>query len=293
MTRNGRVPWLTPIEEQKYLDDMVWKRETHKSHGTKLLETYSYLSSEGKLLDYLDSLLKKNGVKYHEPNFRDIFEKIYDFELVAESGLFQVGKNGSLKYLASPETPISFMTVHKSKGLEADNVVLLNFQNATLGFPNKIADDPILRLVLTAPEDYPYAEERRLLYVAMTRTKNRVFILTDSKRPSEFFKEFTPSQSVFILANGNTTQEHVKCPRCKTGTLLVRKNDESNRYFVGCSNYPQCDYKVQDTSALTTQHICPACGGFMVKRRGKFGQFYGCTNYPTCQHTEQINKSSV
>lgn len=95
----------------------------------------------------------------------------YDLELVAESGLFQVGKNGSLKYLASPETPISFMTVHKSKGLEADNVVLLNFQNATLGFPNKIADDPILRLVLTAPEDYPYAEERRLLYVAMTRTK--------------------------------------------------------------------------------------------------------------------------
>lgn len=181
----------------------------------------------------------------------------------------------------------------KSKGLEADNVVLLNFQNATLGFPNKIADDPMLRLVLTAPEDYPYAEERRLLYVAMTRTKNRVFILTDSKRPSEFFKEFTPSQSVFILANGNTTQEHVKCPRCKTGTLLVRKNDESNRYFVGCSNYPQCDYKVQDTSVLTTQHICPECGGFMVKRRGKFGQFYGCTNYPTCQHTEQINKSSV
>lgn len=212
----------------------------------------------------------------------------FDLELVAESGLFQISKNGSIKYLASPETPIRFLTIHKAKGLEADNVVLLNFQNATLGFPNKIADDPMLRLVLTAPEDYPYAEERRLLYVAMTRTRNRVFVLTDSKKPSEFFKEFTPSQSVFILAKGNTTEEQVKCPRCKTGTLLVRKNDGSNKYFVGCSNYPQCDYTVQDTSVLTTRRICPDCGGFLIKRRGKFGQFYGCTNYPACQHTEQI-----
>lgn len=528
ISKDGHLPWLTPIEEQKYLDDMAWKRAAHNSHGTKLLETYSYLSSEGKLLDYLDSLLRKNGVEYREPNFQDIFEKVYekesdryfsefislcctfislfkskgykpedlpslysgdglfqrlffrkrtelfkqillplliayegnlrengaidfadminsateqvgggfrvhpyqyiiideyqdisyvryklikaildqtgakllcvgddwqsiyrfagsditlfthfqeyfgpsailrleqtyrnaqqlideagrfvmrnpeqlrktlrspktldypitfmcydttpfptlrrimdkiiagfgpqasimllgrtnfDLELVAESGLFQISKNGNIKYLASPETPIRFLTVHKAKGLEADNVVLLNFQNATLGFPNKIADDPMLRLVLTAPEDYPYAEERRLLYVAMTRTRNRVFVLTDSKKPSEFFKEFSPSQSVFILAKGNTTETQVKCPRCKTGILLVRKNDGSNKYFVGCSNYPQCDYTVQDTSILTSQRICPDCGGFLIKRRGKFGQFYGCTNYPTCQHTEQI-----
>lgn len=65
ISKDGHLPWLSKIEEQKYLDDMAWKRETHKSHGTKLLETYSYLSSEGKLLDYLDSLLRKNGVEYH------------------------------------------------------------------------------------------------------------------------------------------------------------------------------------------------------------------------------------
>ena len=60
-------------------------------------------------------------------------------------------------YWDSPETPIRFLTAHKSKGLEADNVILLNFQNSTLGFPNKIADDPVLALVLAEPEDFLYA----------------------------------------------------------------------------------------------------------------------------------------
>ena len=112
VTRNGRVPWLTPIEEQKYLDDMVWKRETHKSHGTKLLETYSYLSSEGKLLDYLDSLLKKNGVKYHEPNFRDIFEKIYEKE--------------SDRYFSEfISLCCTFITLFKSKGYRPEDLLSL------------------------------------------------------------------------------------------------------------------------------------------------------------------------
>lgn len=216
---------------------------------------------------------------------------LYDYELVIESGLFTTRKDGQLQYNASPKTPITFLTVHKAKGLEADNVVLLNFQNSTLGFPNKIADDPMLRLVLTAPEDYPYAEERRLLYVAMTRTRNRVFILTDNKRPSEFFKEFTPSESVFILAQSNT-ETKVQCPRCKTGILLVRKSEGANKYFVGCSNYPQCDYTLQDPTVLTTQKRCPECNGFLVRRRGKYGVFYGCTNYPLCQYTERLSDPS-
>lgn len=78
INREGKLPWLSAVEEEKYQEGMAWKRQVHKKNGTKLLETYSYLSSEGRLLEYLDSLLKKNGVKYKEPDFTDIFESVYE-----------------------------------------------------------------------------------------------------------------------------------------------------------------------------------------------------------------------
>lgn len=213
----------------------------------------------------------------------------FDFEILIGSQLFQWHRDGTLMYWDSPETPIRFLTAHKSKGLEADNVILLNFQNSTLGFPNKIADDPVLALVLAEPEDFLYAEERRLLYVALTRTKNRVFVLTDSRKPSEFFKEFKHSKSVFILNKETDIADLPCCPKCRTGHLLSRRNERTGKFFVGCSNYPKCDYVVRDVTVLTEQKVCPQCGGFLVRRRGQYGEFYGCTNYPRCSYTEQIS----
>lgn len=218
----------------------------------------------------------------------------FDGELLAESGLFdmKISHNGmTYKYKDSPKTPIAFLTVHKAKGLEADNVILLNFENSTLGFPNKISDDPVLWLVLSAADTYPYAEERRLLYVALTRTKNRVFVLTNERSPSEFLSDFKPSQTIFYVGQGQELADPVLCPRCKTGHLVVRKNEGTNTYFVGCSNYPHCDYTIRDTSVLTTKKKCPHCGGFLVQRKGRYGQFWGCTNYPKCDFTEQENSN--
>ena len=213
----------------------------------------------------------------------------YDAEMIAQSQFFRIMRDGTVNYKASPNTPITFMSAHKSKGLEADNVILLNFQNSTLGFPNKISDDPILQLVLTSGDDYLYAEERRLLYVALTRTKNRAYVLVNSNRPSEFMSEFKPSRAVAIQSDTEQAlAAEIACPRCKTGHLTVRKNESTNRYFIGCSHYPQCDYTVNDTTVMNEPKNCPRCGGFMVKRKGRYGTFYGCTNYPRCNYTEQI-----
>ena len=70
-----------------------------------------------------------------------------------------------------PRLRLSFMTVHGSKGLEADYAVVLGLCSGRHGFPSEIADDPLLDLVLSAPDEHPNAEERRLLYVAMTRAR--------------------------------------------------------------------------------------------------------------------------
>ncbi len=75
-----------------------------------------------------------------------------------------------------PNANITFMTAHSSKGLGYDNVILINMIEGKFGFPCQIEDDLIIKLVTYEDKSMPFAEERRLFYVAMTRTKNRVYI---------------------------------------------------------------------------------------------------------------------
>lgn len=216
----------------------------------------------------------------------------YDLEIAKKTGLlknYYQNRKEKLEYIPIPKLQIDFMSVHKSKGLEADNVILLNFKNDKLGFPNQIADDKVLNLVLTNAEDFKFAEERRLFYVAITRTKNRTFILTDNRNPSPFFKEFTASKSVCFISVRQTANEgQEKCPFCKTGNLL--KVENNGKTFVGCSNFPKCKYSVHDATVLSNPKKCPACGGFLIKRKGKKNKhwFIGCTNYPYCEYTEKL-----
>ncbi len=215
----------------------------------------------------------------------------YDIEIAKDTGLFrEIRKNGvdTLEYIQNPALPIQFLSVHKSKGLEADNVILLNFRNDKLGFPNQIIDDLVLNFVLTNAEDYRFAEERRLFYVAITRTKNRTYILVDNKNPSQFFKEFSESTSVFFKSTGRKTSEkQTKCPLCKTGDLLKVEHD--GKTFVGCSNFPRCRYTQRDVTILSSPKICPSCGGFLIKRKGYNGHYFvGCSNYPACDYKEKL-----
>ncbi|WP_295795400.1 UvrD-helicase domain-containing protein [uncultured Treponema sp.] len=217
----------------------------------------------------------------------------YDLEIAKKTGLFKIhyqNRKEKLEYIPIPELQIDFMSVHKSKGLEADNVILLNFKNDKLGFPNQIADDKVLNLVLTNSENFKFAEERRLFYVAVTRTKNRTFILTDNRNPSPFFKEFKASSSVCFISVRQASNEGLeKCPLCKTGNLLKVEHD--GKSFVGCSNFPKCKYTIHDATVLENPKKCPSCGGFLVKRKGKKNKhwFIGCTNYPYCEYTEKLS----
>lgn len=215
----------------------------------------------------------------------------YDIEIAKDTGLFrEIRKNGAdaLEYIQNPMLSIQFLSVHKSKGLEADNVILLNFRNDKLGFPNQMIDDPVLNFVLTNAEDYRFAEERRLFYVAITRTKNRTYVLVDNKNPSPFFKEFSESTSVFFKSTGRRTNGKLtKCPLCKTGDLLKVEHD--GKSFVGCSNFPRCRYAQRDVTILSSPKICPECGGFLVKRKAYNGyNFVGCSNYPACEYKEKM-----
>ncbi len=101
----------------------------------------------------------------------------HDLSLVLDKEL--VYKDMNLKYL----------TVHSSKGLESECVIILNLSDDILGFPNKIEDDPLINLCFKNNDKYLYAEERRLFYVALTRTKNSVYLLTNKMKESKFVTE--------------------------------------------------------------------------------------------------------
>lgn len=114
----------------------------------------------------------------------------YSFDDFYLSSHFKSMKKGSKFYYLIAWREIEFLTVHKSKGLEADYVVLLQCNAGVYGFPSLINDDYVLRYVLTENDQFPYGEERRLFYVAITRAKRKTIVLYDSQHPSIFVCEF-------------------------------------------------------------------------------------------------------
>lgn len=64
-----------------------------------------------------------------------------------------------------PNLKLSFYTAHRSKGLEADYVIILDMIEGKKGFPSIMSTDPIIERILPHAEEFVYAEERRLFYV--------------------------------------------------------------------------------------------------------------------------------
>ena len=206
-----------------------------------------------------------------------------------------------------PRLSISFMTVHGSKGLEADYVAVLGLCSGRYGFPAETADDPLLDIVLATPEKFPNSEERRLFYVAMTRARRHVHLLADGGPPSPFVQELINGKYV-VDVYGRPPEADVPCPKCISGRIERRENSRNKRVFHGCSNWPYCEYKqpscpscgmglpIRDGNQLRCRDCdqliekCPKCEGFLQTRMGKFGRFLGCANWPDCDYTRNIKR---
>ncbi|MBR1798603.1 MAG: UvrD-helicase domain-containing protein [Bacteroidales bacterium] len=114
----------------------------------------------------------------------------YNFDDWHLSQKFPAAKDGEHYYYTICDRKVEFLTVHKSKGLEADYAIILQCNDDTLGFPAKIYGDPVLNYLLSRSDDYPYAEERRCFYVATTRAKEKTIVLYDEHAPSVFIDDF-------------------------------------------------------------------------------------------------------
>lgn len=120
----------------------------------------------------------------------------YSFDDYYLSFMYKSVKEGNRFFYIIGDRKIEFLTVHKSKGLEADYVIILQCNKDTYGFPSLVSDDPVLNYVLTKSDQYPYGEERRLFYVAITRAKVKTYILYDRRFPSVFVDEFLHPEKI-------------------------------------------------------------------------------------------------
>lgn len=213
----------------------------------------------------------------------------FDGDKLEKSGLFEyIDRGNKIKSVKYPKLNITFMTAHASKGLGYDNVIVVNGRNETYGFPSKIEDDPVLSFVIKGDRSIDYAEERRLFYVAMTRTKNRVFFIAPEQNPSEFLLEIKKDYKNVVL-RGNWNEEAPEnnyakktCPICGYPLQYRYKNAYGLRLYI-CTNEPEiCGFMTNEYKAGKLSIMkCDQCrDGYLIVKPGKENQYFlGCTNY--------------
>ncbi|MBO5077334.1 MAG: UvrD-helicase domain-containing protein [Clostridia bacterium] len=239
----------------------------------------------------LEQIMAFNKAEGKSPNSSILLLGRYGFDgdHLERSGLFEfINRGNKLKSVKYPRLNLTFMTAHASKGLGYDNVIVINGRNETYGFPSKVEDDPVLSFVIKGDRAIDYAEERRLFYVALTRTRNRVFFIAPEQNPSEFLLEIKHDfKNVVLKGEWNEDPKEIPsfkktCPVCGYPMQFRYKKSYGLRLHI-CTNEPElCSFMTNEYKADKLSIIkCDQCrdGYLIVKPSQKDDYFLGCTNY--------------
>jgi len=195
---------------------------------------------------------------------------------------------------------LKFWTYHRSKGLEADYVILVGLTQGYPSFPDTRTNETILEALLPTLDPYPHSEERRLLYVGITRARHKVYIIGGSKSPSKFIDELmNPKYEIEIKSDLFTEvfRKRFKCGHCVEGYFLSKQGPYGQYYE--CSSRLACAVRKTRTckscgspsidgrnksicnnvKCRESFPICPKCGRPMKERKGKYGVFWSCSGY--------------
>ena len=246
--------------------------------------------------------------------FTNILDEIKEQAEGKETSVLVLGRYNFLKdeipsYLLknNSNVKVKFQTVHRAKGAEADYVIVLSVTRGKYGFPTGIADDPLYQLVLGEADSHPNAEERRLFYVALTRAKQKCYLLTTESYRSIFIDELLGDEYSNEVDAPEQDFEPAHCPEC--GGKVVMKKGKFG-IFWSCEFFPRCEGKlrackecgqgavqIKERRAECNYIKCEAifmlcissyCDGYLEPRNGKYGEFLGCSRYPDCERTRNI-----
>ncbi|MDY6419486.1 MAG: UvrD-helicase domain-containing protein [Succinivibrio dextrinosolvens] len=213
-----------------------------------------------------------------------------------------------------PKIKINYWTFHGSKGLEADYTFIIGLQrNGVRDFPAENQDDKVVEALLPTADTYPYSEERRLFYVALTRARKHTYLFANDKQPSPFVEELlSPKYNIDIRTAWfkNENRSIFKCPCCKNGYFQLVQGKYREFYICNsgmCRIRPRIckkcgspmldertESKCMNPQCQNTIQICERCGREMVLRKNnKNGsKFWGCSGYgldkDNCNNTRQL-----
>jgi len=227
----------------------------------------------------------------------------YDMYKLCNTNMFSELPGNRVRCVKYPHADLSFMTAHSAKGLGYDNVIIINMFEGKFGFPCQLEDDPIMKMVTYEDTNMPFAEERRLFYVALTRTKNRVYIAAPKNKPSRFLVELINDYNLPHPEDMNMETVDLfslRCPECGF-PLKYEFNKNYGLHLHLCTNDPEvCDFMTNDRCELHDIYNCSKCrdGYMIVKKNPKNGDvFYGCTNYSNkgsvCKNMIQIKQGMM
>lgn len=206
---------VSPIKDIKDSSINVYEKNVFSETMEKITKKYKNIFIMGRYnLDKYDNTIKKRLPKSN---------------IATKYEISKFTKNKSLD--------VSYKTIHGAKGLEADVVCLVNMFPGTLGFPSQMEDDEILALVLPNPEQYSNAEERRLMYVAMTRARKEVHLFSGNGfYSSEFIKEFKNEfKSINVIDSNDKSENTGKI--CPTHKVILQRREGYRGSFYGCPKY--------------------------------------------------------
>ena len=190
---------------------------------------------------------------------------------------------------------------------------MVGLTQGTLGFPSENRDDAMVAALLPLADSFAHSEERRLMYVGMTRPKHQLHMVADPQARSSFIKELLSAwYNINIMSQyfEKSYTDLFKCPYCEDGYLKKISGQYGDFYVCstgrGCPvgktrtcercNSPQID-KVTESKCINPQcgysmPICEICGRPMRTRKGKFGEFLGCSGYgiedDQCKNTRRL-----
>lgn len=239
-----------------------------------------------KTIELIEKFNKKEGKKDLDILLLGRFN--FDSRRIINNEYFYFdSKTGKVVCKLYPKYKITFMTAHSSKGLGYSNVIVLNGKNDTYGFPAKIEDDPVMNLVTKRDKSYEYAEERRLFYVALTRTRNRVFLICPNTNPSEFLLEIKKDyKNVVTLGKINEnvlTSNKMICPICGYPLYYSKKKNFNKKMYICTNDEEICGFVTNNLKGGKMGiEKCDKCitGYMLVRENRKDGTvFLGCSNF--------------